>query len=510
MIICRSLGARYGALHIRGVGLSSPSMPKSALALLGVLAAAAAPLSAQSAPPDTVQAIAALHSTLVDVGARIGPRIWPGFRPDTIPTLYVVPNRAKLFAQWRDTLPTGFFRLPPAPDAAWTDTRVVSFPRGRPIAFLSVDSTASAASVLGLALHEQFHAFQRAAARRGRRFGAGENSMLVATYPAFDVANEAAFALEGEILGRALRARTRNEAKRLARQFLAVREGRHARVDSTIVAFETAAELNEGLAQYAMLRGLRELARVDARRFAKAATGEAAVETALLDSLLVVGPRSIRRRFYATGSAIARLLDRFGDPGWKSRLIGDDATLQQVLADASDYRGRDALDRRSAAVIAARLAPLTAAAERAVAALDARRRAQRDSVLAQPGLRLVVDASALPARPLNWCSFDPQNVLAMASGELLHTRMLRLCSGRVDVQLDQPAVEDRRAGVVQAVVGDANALKATAAGTPISLPPVGGSVEVTDLRIEGPTFTVLAPRAMVVRQGNELRVDLRR
>jgi hypothetical protein len=485
-------------------------MPKSALALLGVLAAAAAPLSAQSAPPDTVQAIAALHSTLVDVGARIGPRIWPGFRPDTIPTLYVVPNRAKLFAQWRDTLPTGFFRLPPAPDAAWTDTRVVSFPRGRPIAFLSVDSTASAASVLGLALHEQFHAFQRAAARRGRRFGAGENSMLVATYPAFDVANEAAFALEGEILGRALRARTRNEAKRLARQFLAVREGRHARVDSTIVAFETAAELNEGLAQYAMLRGLRELARVDARRFAKAATGEAAVETALLDSLLVVGPRSIRRRFYATGSAIARLLDRFGDPGWKSRLIGDDATLQQVLADASDYRGRDALDRRSAAVIAARLAPLTAAAERAVAALDARRRAQRDSVLAQPGLRLVVDASALPARPLNWCSFDPQNVLAMASGELLHTRMLRLCSGRVDVPLDQPAVEDRRAGVVQAVVGDANALKATAAGTPISLPPEGGSVEVSDLRIEGPTFTVLAPRATVVRQGNELRVGLRR
>jgi hypothetical protein len=497
-----------GLLHVPEARLSSPSMPKSVLTLLGVLAAAA-PLSSQSAPPDTVQAIAALHSTLVDIGARIGPRIWPGFRPDTIPTLYVIPHRAKLFAQWRDTLPTGFFPLPRARGAAWTDTRTVAFPRGRPIAFLSVDSTASAASVLGLALHEQFHAFQQAAARRGRRFGAGENSMLVATYPAFDVTNEAAFALEGEILGRALRARTRNEAKQLARRFLAVREGRHARLDSAIVGFETAAELNEGLAQYAMLRGLRELAREDARRFETAAITEVAIETVLLDSLLAVGPRSTRRRFYATGSAIARLLDRLADPGWKSRLVGDDATLHQVLAAASDYRGRDALGRRSAELIEARRAVLTTAAERAVAALDARRRAQRDSVLAQPGLRLVVDASALAARPLNWCFFDPQNVLSMASGELLHTRMLRLCSGQVDVQLDQAAVEDRRTGVVQTVVGDANALKVTAGGAPISLPPEGGSLEVSNLRIEGPTFKVVAPRATVARHGNELRVVLR-
>src|SRR5688572_19318754 len=143
------------------------------LGVLVVPSGPAATLTAQPPPPDTVRSIATLHAILLRAGPTIGPRIWPGFRPDTISTLYVIPHRAKLFVQWRDTLPDGFFPLPGTPDAAWTDTRTVSFPRGRIIAFLSVDSVASAGSVIGLALHEQFHAFQRAAATHGRRFGAG-------------------------------------------------------------------------------------------------------------------------------------------------------------------------------------------------------------------------------------------------------------------------------------------------------------------------------------------------
>jgi hypothetical protein len=447
---------------------------------------------AQLPLPDTVRAIATLHAAVVRAGPTIGPLIWPGFRPDTIPTVYVIPHRAKLFAQWRDTLPTGFFAVPGVPAAGWTDTRTVSFPRGRPIAFLSVDSTSSPGSVLGLALHEQFHALQRASARRSRRFGAGENSMLVATYPGFDVANEAAFALEGRILARALRARTRSDALRLAREFLAVREDRQARLDSSVADFETAAELNEGLAQYAMIRGLRELARRDPTRFGAAASAEAATETALLDSLLVVGPRSIRRRFYATGSAIALLLDRFADSSWKSRLVRDDATLQAMLAGAVDYRQPT------------ELVQLRRDAERAVAALGARRSAQRDSILAQPGLRLVVEPSRIRGG-MFWCFFDPQNVLQTASGELLHMRMLKVCSNEgVEVQLDQPVVEERTTGVLRAVVGDVDAIKLTSSGATTSLPSDSATVDVSNLRIEGPTFSVVAPRARLSRRGREL------
>src|SRR5688572_8390236 len=164
----------------------------SYLKSVAILSGLATAVAAQPPLPDTVRRIATLHEAIVRFGPTIGPRIWPGFRPGTIPALYVIPHRAKLFTGWRDTFPDGFFPLSGVTDAAWTDTRTVSFPRGRSIAFLSVDSAASPGSVIGLALHEEFHAFQRASARRGRRFGAGENSMLVATYPAFDVANEAA------------------------------------------------------------------------------------------------------------------------------------------------------------------------------------------------------------------------------------------------------------------------------------------------------------------------------
>lgn len=461
---------------------------------------------AQPAPPDTVHAIVRLHQTLVDLGPTIGPRIWPGFRPDTIPTLYVIPHRAKLFAQWRDTLPTGFVTLPAA-RGGWTDTRAVSFPRGRPIAFLAVDSASSPGSVVGLALHEQFHAFEQAVAQRGRRFGAGENSLLVATYPSFDPANEAAFALEGETLARALRARTRAEAKRIAREFLVIREERHARLDSSFVEFELLAELHEGLAQYAMLRGLRELARLDPRRFTRAADAEMAVETALLDSLLVVGPRSIRRRFYATGSAMGRLLDWIGDPTWKEQLVRDDATLQQALARATDFRRGTTVDRRSSERRRARLVQLRAGAERAVASLDARRRAQRDSVLTAPGVTILINPPPPPARRLDWCSFDPQNVLMMASGELLHTRMLHLCGPGVQLQFDQAVVENRSTGMLRSVIGAGPpALRMTVGGVPFTPPDDGSAVDVTDLRIEGAGVNVSARRAAVARRGRELRV----
>jgi hypothetical protein len=410
-------------------------------------------------------------------------------------------------AQWPDTFPIGFFRLAGTALTAWTDTRTVSFPRGRHIAFLSIDSTAPAGSVLGLAIHEAFHEFQRATARRGRRFGAGENSMLVATYPVFDVENEAAFALEGRLLGRALRAGSAEQARRLAREFLAVREARQARLDTAISAFEVAAELNEGLAQYAMLRGLRELARRAPSRFARAAAAESAQEVALLDSLLAVGPRSVRRRFYATGSAIAILLDRIADAAWKERLVRDDAPLQQSLADASGYRGPEALGGDRWPRVEAELSRLRADASRAAESLESARRVQRDSVLARPGLRLVVDPSRLFGGRFAWCGFDPQNVLQTAGGELLHMRMVRLCGGAgVVAHFDQPVVEDRATGVIHAAVGDSSAITVTADGGAVSLPSEASTKEMSGLRIEGPTFTITAARALLARHAGELRV----
>jgi hypothetical protein len=296
--------------------------------------------------------------------------------------------------------------------------------------------------------------------------------------------------------------------RRLAREFLAVRERRQTRLDSGVVAFETAAELNEGLAQYAMQRGLRELARRDPRRWRAAADAEAAQESALLDSLLAIGPRSVRRRFYATGSTIALLLDRLADATWKEQLVREDATLQQTLAAAARYQGREALGAARERRTEAELAALTRDAERAVAALGERRSAQRDSALARPGLHLVLDPSRLPNSRFDWCGFDPQNVLQTPAGELLHMRMLRACAGRgsVEAAFDQAVVEDRRSGLLRAAVGTADSLTITAAGATIALPADGSSIDVRDLKLEGPTLTLAARRAMLSRSGAELRI----
>jgi hypothetical protein len=84
--------------------------------------------------------------------------------------------------------------------------------------------------------------------------------------------------------------------------------------------------------------------------------------------------------------------------------------------------------------------------------------------------------------------------------------VLRVCSSGVEVQLDQPVVEDRKTGVLQAAIGDPTTLKVTTGGMVAALPADGATVDVTAVRIEGPTLSLVAPRATIARQGRELRL----
>ena len=459
---------------------------------------------------DTVRRVDQLHALLRRHGSTIGPRVWPGFRPDTIPTLYVIAYRAKLLAGWRGPLPAGLQPLDGRADAGWAGAEAVALPSDRGIAFARVDSSMTPGDALGLALHEQFHSFEHASVHPGSRFGRGENALLVATYPSFDAENEAAFALEGELLHRALRARTPGQARRRAREFLAVRERRQRRLDSAVVEFERMAEINEGLAQYALLRGLAELARVEGGAWRDEAAAQREREASILDSLLAVGPRSVRRRFYATGSAIALLLDRLAGPTWKRHLARANTTLQDELASAVGFRGEAALGARWTARSDSMLAALTPAARASVDSLRARRRAQMDSVLSGPGLRLVLDPSVLGAGSFQWCGFDPQNTLQVDAGVLLHARMLTVClpGGRAEFQ--RPVIERRQSGEMLTMVAVTAALRLTTAAGPLTLPPDGASVEVTSLRLDAPTVTITAARATLTRSGPELRVRPRR
>jgi hypothetical protein len=466
---------------------------------------AAAPLAGQG-PADTVRAIARLHRRIDAPRTSVGRAIWPGFHPESIPTLYVIPHRAKLLLDWHDSTPSGFAPLPGFAGAVWTDTQAVSFPSDRHIAYLSVDSTATAADVLGLALHEEFHSFERLSRREGRRFGGGENAMLVADYPVFDVENETLWAIEARLLRRAYRARTAAAARAVALRFLAVREARQSRLDSSFAEFERMGELNEGLAQYALLRGVSELGRVGGAAWDTAAHRIVADETALLDSLLTRTRNSVRRRFYATGSTMSLLLDRLAGPAWKPALVAADRTVQDELALVVGYRGTALLGTAWTDSLHQMQLATRPEAERAVASLRTRRQAQADSVLRLSGAPLVVEASGVPGGRFFYCGFDPQNLLQVGDGRMLHARFVVLCGGdSVSVSFEQPAVEDRRTGEYQTVIADGDSLVITAGGAPLAVPDTG-RIEATELRIEAKRFTLRAPHATVTRRDGALRI----
>jgi len=194
-------------------------------------------LIAQEPPREITSRIATAHDWVVRLGREMGDSIWPGFRPDTIPVLYVIPEKGILLLGWRGELPSGFRPVEASPgatprgQAGWepsTDLGAASTATelaDRPTAQVVVDSQ-SIASLVGLTTHEAFHVFQAAARKPGRRFGQGENSFLVTSYPVFDPQNEAGMALEGRILAAAVMAPTKTRQRALARQFLAVRESR--------------------------------------------------------------------------------------------------------------------------------------------------------------------------------------------------------------------------------------------------------------------------------------------
>ncbi|MGE5802901.1 MAG: hypothetical protein ACM358_11660, partial [Gemmatimonadota bacterium] len=140
-------------------------------------------------PPEITTRIVTAHEWVSRIGRQMQDSIWPGFRPDTIPVLYVIRGKGTLLLGWRGELPAGF--VPAVSDlreqpgaAGWqpvTDRGAASTGTslaGRPTAQVVVDSQGIAALV-GLTTHEAFHVFETASRQAGKRFGQQENALLV-------------------------------------------------------------------------------------------------------------------------------------------------------------------------------------------------------------------------------------------------------------------------------------------------------------------------------------------
>ncbi len=410
-------------------------------------------VSAQADGPRLLDGVVAVHEA---AGARAAAQtIWPGFRADTMPVQYVFAGEGVLLLGWRGELPDGYHRLEGVPGSGWLpfgDKASASFTVVRVgdvvVAQVPVREE-QVNNLIGVINHERFHAFERSVARDGRLFGQGENSFLVTSYPIYNAANERGSVLEHRLLRAALLDPSLDSARLIAREYIALREARQRALPPPLAEFEIAAEMNEGLAEYALI-------------LTSSANRNEAQRT-IADRLMALGDeltRSVRLRFYATGSGTALLIDRLEGDGWKSRMMEANQSLQEMLAEVSGYRRYESRIRDQGI---ARTETKDGQVEvgEALSRLRAHRRAEIDSLMRVPGLRVIVEGDA----SANYCGIDPQNLLAADSTLFLHRRWVKPCAGdRWNGEFNTPTVEDQTKGMWTAIAGPVSEVDVTVDG----------------------------------------------
>ena len=433
-----------------------------------------APVQARQGPLTAID----LEREVARLAAGHAAGLWPGFDPLAVPLAVYDGERTFLFRH--PSPPDEFVPVPELGrgvrardgrhEAVMANTSVelggtatATFLLDKPPADRSLTDLAA------VAIHEAFHAHQRA-----HRPGWVANEADLFTYPTASAELLALHRLETAALRKALA--TANDADATgcwARRALALREERYADMEPAFATYERGTELNEGLATYVEMR----------------AAGRSAQTLPTTD----FGPADVRRRAYTSGASIALLLDRVA-PDWQATLAAaDDRTLDGALAAAIGPGKRCDFDPEVVAAARAK-----AAAD--VSALAAKRARRIADFEGRPGWRVVIEA-AQDDRLLWPQGFDPLNVEPIDGARVLHTRFVRLGndSGHLEVM-------------------DANALTQGAGAHPLfqgvrrvvltglAKPEVGQSGgKVT---VQAPGLTVEFAGAAVERDGQTIKVRL--
>jgi hypothetical protein len=335
--------------------------------------------------------------------------LWPGFDPRSYPVAIFDGRETLLFRHPRP--PAGFEAVPGRSDVRRFAGRHVAVTSnssaeigGVMTATVMPPRTAniSTAQRAAVVAHEAFHVFQRA-----NHPGWQANEVTLFLYPVSDPRALALRRQEGAALRHAVGATAPTEMRCWARTALDLRAERYALLSADDIAYERKNELNEGLAEYVEYAALDDVPLLPEAEFP---------------------PDEVRARSYATGAALAHLLDRTGVE-WKAVLSRADTTsLDALLARslAGSARQAPASDRtpsRQCTLGEAEVQALRSRAEQDVARLTASRDSARAAFLARPGWRLVVEAGREPLFPQG---FDPLNVSLVTPREVLHTRMAKL------------------------------------------------------------------------------------
>jgi len=356
---------------------------------------------------------------LAEVDRLAARPLWPNYDPRVLPVAIYDGRQTWLFRHPDpppEFTPSGTHRpslvYPGLHPAVRANSSVTLNGQGTATALLGNSGRRSLTDLAALVIHEIFHVFQR---QRHPDWTANEADLFV--YPMADAALLGLRRLETAALRQALHALDTAEQTAWAATAIGYRRERFQRLPSEAVAYERGNELQEGLARY-----VDGKARSDADRL-----------TALDQDFPADG---VRTRTYDVGRALALLLDRLA-PGWQEYLEGGETQpLDRLLGTALDRIGAV-----PAAFSPEERARAMARAQADVATLQRERSGQRQAFFALPGWQVVISVER--GEPMWPKGFDPSNVQHLGSGEVLHTRYLRLgnAAGTVEA-LGHPALTE--------------------------------------------------------------------
>ncbi|MFI5176329.1 MAG: hypothetical protein ACHQKY_15820 [Terriglobia bacterium] len=338
-------------------------------------------------------------------------KLWPGFDPAATPIEFYDGTNTYLCNH--PSPPEGFRPIPGKENIsrypgqhdtvrANTGTEVNGVPTAT--ADLSKPGTSSAEELAALLLHEAFHVFEH---KRYPKWGGNEVDLF--TYPVDNAELLALRRLESAALVHALGSPDEKDARCWAKKALVLREKRFGALPATAVTYERQSEMFEGLAQYIQFKSIGRAAALTTEDFPP-------------------DQGQVRQRAYASGQALALLLERL-DPEWKSQPgAGLETSLDELLKHRLDAMTIPAdcdfsAEESEAAVVRAR---------RDIAESAANRKRQKQEFLDARGVRVEIVAGKEPLWPQ---AFDPWNVVNLGNNEILHTRFVKLGNGNGTVEI---------------------------------------------------------------------------
>ncbi|HTK94443.1 MAG TPA: hypothetical protein VL382_02300 [Terriglobales bacterium] len=403
--------------------------------------------------------------------------LWPGFEPQKIAVeLY---DGSDTYLYHHPKPPEGFTAVAGAPGVyvfhgqhdsvrANTGTELNGVPTATADISKDTRPPREAASLL---IHETFHVYEEAA---HPKWAANEAELFTYPFESADLLYERR--METVTLTEALASPVESFRHRPwsllchIEEALGHRKARYAQMSPGAAGYERGIELNEGLAQYVEYKSMDKAPALTA--------GDFPLEL-------------IRQRGYATGQALAVLLDRIGSD-WKTS--AGDEPLDARMLDA--VQGQSAIC--NGVFMRGSEAKIKAAARAEVAKLLSTRAERKHDFLAAPGWRLEIVAGQEPLWPQG---FDPWNVQNLGDNDILHTRWVKVGNKSGAIEVLNHASMTMGVGP-HPLFNGAKRLIVTGTG-PVSFTDKDGKIAITSDAAKG-TFA----GASITQQGQVVTVQL--